>query len=342
MPPVSAVLEAELEDQGPREPPPEPRTLTVRRSMGDRIFRALAVAGGSSTLLIMGLIGLFLVVKAIQPLREAGWHFLTTFEWIPDGIPDQMGPLFGIGAMLLGTLISATIGVIIAVPISVGAALFISHYSPRKLRGPLTTLIDLMAAIPSLIFGLWGLYYLQPRLNGVTHFLADNLGFIPIFKTTVPFYGNSLFVVGIVLALMIIPIITSVTRAVMAQVPPANCEAALALGGTRWGMARRVVLPHSRSGIIGASMLGLGRALGETIAVALILSLSFDVSPHILQPGGGSIAGLIANSFGESTEFGRDALIAAGLVLFVVTLLVNMLARWVVNRAVSSKGLDTA
>ncbi len=336
------MLEEELEERGPREPPPEPRTLTVKRSRGDRIFRMLAVAGGCSTLLIMGLIGFFLVVKAIQPLREAGWHFLTTFEWIPDGIPDQTGPLFGVGAMLAGTLISSALAVVIAVPISVGAALFISHYAPRNMRGPLTTLIDLMAAIPSLIFGLWGLYYLQPRMNGITNWLADYLGFIPIFKTTVPFYGNSLFVVGVVLGLMIIPIITSVTRAVMEQVPPANCEAALALGGTRWGMARRVILPHSRSGIIGASMLGLGRALGETIAVALILSLSFDVSPHILQPGGGSIAGLIANSFGESTEFGRDALIAAGLVLFVVTLLVNMLARWVVNRSVSSKGLDTA
>jgi len=340
---VSAVLEeAGLDAPEPSTPQPTPRSLKVRRSRGDRIFRALAVAGGCSTLLIMGLIGFFLVYKAIGPLREAGWHFLTTFEWIPDGIEGQSPPLFGIGAMLLGTLISAAIAVTIAVPISVGAALYLSHYAPRKLRGPLTTLIDLMAAIPSLIFGLWGLYYLQPRMNGITHFMADYLGFIPIFHTTVPFYGNSLFVVGVVLSLMIIPIITSVTRAVMVQVPPANCEAALALGGTRWGTARRVILPHSRSGIVGASMLGLGRALGETIAVALILSLSFDVSPHILQPGGGSIAGLIANSFGESTEKGRDALIAAGLVLFVVTLLVNMLARWVVNRSVSSKGLDTA
>ena len=182
----------------------------------------LAVAGGCSTLLIMGLIGFFLVYKAIDPLREAGWHFLTTFEWIPDGIPDQTGPLFGVGAMVVGTLISATLAVIIAVPISVGAALFISHYAPRKMRGPLTTLIDLMAAIPSLIFGLWGLYYLQPRMNGITHWMADYLGFIPIFKTTVPFYGNSLFVVGVVLALMIIPIITSVSRAVMDQVPRAQ------------------------------------------------------------------------------------------------------------------------
>ena len=336
------MLEAELEDRGPSQPPPQPRQLEVRRSRGDRIFRALAVAGGCSTLLIMGLIGFFLVYKAIDPLREAGWHFLTTFEWIPDGIEGQQGPLFGVGAMLVGTLVSSAIAVCIAVPISVGAALYLSTYAPRKLRGPLTTLIDLMAAIPSLIFGLWGLYYLQPRMNGMTHWMADYLGWIPIFKTTVPFYGNSLFVVGVVLSMMIIPIITSVTRAVMDQVPPANCEAALALGGTRWGTARKVILPHSRSGIIGASMLGLGRALGETIAVALILSLSFDVSPHILQPGGGSIAGLIANTFGESSEFGRNALIAAGLVLFVVTLLVNMLARWVVNRSASMKGLDTA
>jgi phosphate transport system permease protein len=194
-------------------------------------------------------------------------------------------------------------------------------------------LIDLLAAIPSVIYGIWGLYWLQPHLLGTTRWLTDHLGFIPVFHTDRRVFGNSMFVAGLVVALMILPIIASVTREVLSQVPRQRCEAALALGGTRSGMIRAVVLPFGRSGIVGAAMLGLGRAMGETIAIALILSINYRVTSQILAPGGGSVAGLIANNFGEAQGTGRSALIAAGLVLFVLTLLVNLGARVIVNRA---------
>jgi phosphate transport system permease protein len=194
-------------------------------------------------------------------------------------------------------------------------------------------MIDLLAAVPSLIYGMWGLYWLQPRLAGTSRWLSVHASFIPIFKTSRPVFGSSMFVAGLVVAVMIVPIIASVSRDVFAQVPRVDCEGALALGGTRWGMIRKVVLPFGRSGVIGAAMLGLGRALGETIAVVLILSINFKVTSHILEPGGGSVAALIANQFGEASETGRAALIAAGLALFVLTLVVNMAARLVVNRS---------
>lgn len=287
----------------------------------------------------MALIALFLVVQAIDPIRTAGWHFLTEFQWIPDGLDNGDGvlrPLFGVGAVLYGTVVCAVIALVFAVPVAVATAIFINEYAPRRLRGVLTGIIDLLAAVPSLIYGLWGLTALQPRMNGITNFLATKLSFIPFFETDVPFFGNSLFMAGLVLSLMILPIITSVSREVFGQVPRANCEAALALGGSRWGMVRHVILPHGRSGVVGGAMLGLGRALGETIAVAVILGATFDVSSRILQPGGNTIAALIANQFGEASEFGRNALIAAGLALFVLTLLVNLAARAVVNRSANA------
>jgi phosphate transport system permease protein len=198
------------------------------------------------------------------------------------------------------------------------------------------TLLDLLAAIPSLIYGMWGLYYLQPRLEGTSRWLTDHLGFIPIFDTSRPVFGSSMFVAGIVVGLMVLPIVASVTREVLAQAPRGVCEASLALGSSRWGMIRSVILPFGRSGIVGAAMLGLGRALGETIAIALILSFNFRLHTEILSPGGGSVAGLIANNFGEAGEAQRHALVAAGLALFVITLVVNTGARVIVNK--TSKG----
>ncbi len=332
-------------DQGlagsePALEPPEPRVIDPGRTRGDKVFRAVSVAGGSSSLVILGLIFLFLLLQSIEPLREMGWRFLTEFDWAPDFVNEDGRRIFGIGALLFGTVLSSVIALVLAVPVAVATAVFVNEYAPRRLRMALTTLIDLLAAVPSLIFGLWGLYYLQPRLEGTTRFIADYFGWIPIFEVRTPLVGNSPFMAGVVLALMIVPIVASVSREVMSQVPRMNCEAALALGGTRWGMVRHVVLPHGRSGIIGASMLGLGRALGETIAVALILSPLFDITPRILEPGGNSIAANIALAFNESGEFGRKALIASGFALFLVTLLVNMAARSVVNRAVSARGLD--
>ena len=184
------------------------------------------------SLIVMGLIAVFLVRDALPSIRKVGRSFFTTFEWDPDGDPAK----YGIGAALFGTFAASFIAVLVAVPISVGTALFINEYSPRKLKRALVTLVDLLAAIPSLIFGLWGLAVLQPSLDGPARWLSDWLGFIPIFKTQVPIFGSSLFVSGIILAIMIVPIITSIACAVMSEVPRDYCEAALALGGTKAGI----------------------------------------------------------------------------------------------------------
>lgn len=311
-----------------------PRELSVPRATGDKVYRGITVASAMASLLVMVLIAAFLLKEAWPALSVAGADFFTVFEWLPDDEPAR----FGIGSMLFGTVVAAMIALVVAVPVSLGTALFIREYAPLKIRRALVTGVDLLAAIPSLVFGLWGLAYLQPKLDGPAQWLTDWLGFIPIFKTTVPIYGSSLFVSGLVLALMIVPIITSVAIAVMNEVPRVYCEAALALGGTKAGMIREVILPFSRGGLIGASMLGLGRALGETIAIALILSSDFRIPSNVLSPGGASIAGTIALKFGEAGEAGRSALIAAGLVLFVLTLLVNVVARIVVSRTKAPKG----
>ncbi|MCU1486312.1 MAG: pstC [Actinomycetia bacterium] len=316
----------------PVDRPSERRDLHDTPTTGDRVFRSVVTAAAWSVLLLLGLIALFLGIQAWPALHDAGGSFFTVFEWDPDGTGH-----FGIAALVAGTVIIALIALVVAMPVSIGTALFINEYAPAKARRALTTLIDLLAAIPSLIFGMWGVMYLSPKLDGTTLWLSEHLGFIPIFHTSRAVFGSSMFVCGLVVTLMIVPIITSVTREVISQAPRATCEAALALGGSRWGMIRRVLLPYGRSGIVGASMLGLGRAMGETIAIALILSFNYDITPHILEPGGGSIAGLIANNFGESGDAGRHALVAAGLTLFVLTLGVNMVARFVVRKSAPSR-----
>jgi phosphate transport system permease protein len=313
-------------------PVPEPRQIDPGHTTGDRIFRFISAAAAASVLAILGLVALFLCLEAWPALRGAGFSFLTTFEWNPDGTPAH----FGIAALVYGTAMIAVIALVVAVPVAVGSALFVNEYAPARLGRPLVTLLDLLAAVPSLIYGMWGLYYLQPLLMGPSRWLTDHLGFIPFFHTNRPVFGSSMFIAGIVVGLMVLPIIASVTREVLSQAPRAVCEAALALGGSRWGMIRTVILPFGRSGIVGAAMLGLGRALGETIAIALILAFNFKITTEVLSPGGGSIAGLIANNFGEAGEAQRHALIAAGLALFVITLIVNTVARLIVNR--TSKG----
>jgi phosphate transport system permease protein len=313
-------------------PLPEPRSIDPGLSPGDKVFKLVAAAGASSVLVILGLVAIFLFVDAAPALKVAGFKFLTTFEWNPDGLPAQ----FGIAAVMYGTTMIAIIALVVALPIAVGSALFVNEYAPGRLGRPLVALLDLLAAVPSLIYGMWGLYYLQPHLMGSSRWLTDHLGFIPFFHTTRPVFGSSMFMAGIVVGLMVLPIVASVTREVLSQAPRAVCEAALALGGSRWGMIRSVILPFGRSGIVGAAMLGLGRALGETIAIALILSFNFRPQTEILAPGGGSVAGLIANNFGEAGEGQRHALVAAGLALFIITLIVNTVARLIVNK--TSKG----
>jgi phosphate transport system permease protein len=315
-----------------------PRTISRGRSGGDRAYRGIAAGAGLLTLVILFLIGLFLLIRSLPAFRLMGWAFFTTSTWEPDGIKHQ----FGIAAVLYWTFIIAIVALVIAVPISIACALFINEYASRRFRRPLTAVVDLLAAIPSVIYGIWGLVFLQPHLVAVSAWLSTNLGFIPIFKTSGVNYTGSAFIAGVVVSLMVMPICTSVMREVFSQTPPGEKEAALALGASRWGMIRAVVIPFGRGGIIGGAMLGFGRALGETIAVALIISTFFMVSPEILSgQGANSVAALIALYFGEASQtYGIPALMAAGLTLFAVTLIVNFMASLVVARSRSGKGLE--
>jgi phosphate transport system permease protein len=313
------------------------RRILPSRGRADRAYRRLATGAGLFTLLILVLIGLFLVLRALPAFRQMGLAFLTTTVWQPDGTRHQ----FGIAAVMYWTVVIGVIALLIAVPVSIAAALFINEYAPRKLRRPLTALVDLLAAIPSVIYGIWGLAFLQPQFVGVSKWITDNLGFVPFFKTDNTNYAGSALIAGIIVSLMVVPICASVMREVFSQAPAGEKEAALALGASRWGMIRAVVLPFGRGGIIGGAMLGFGRALGETIAVALVISPITLISPHILQSGTNSVAALIALQFGEASQkYGIPALMAAGLSLFAVTLVVNFFASIIVARSRSGKGVD--
>ncbi|MEW1699916.1 phosphate ABC transporter permease subunit PstC [Streptomyces sp. NPDC093249] len=295
---------------------------------GDRVFRGLSRGSGITLLVIMAAIAVFLSYRAVLAVSKDSTNFFTTFEWNPAGSP----PVFGIAVLAFGTVVSSVIAMAIAVPVAIGIALFISHYAPRKLAKPLAYVVDLLAAVPSIIYGLWGAIFLVPYLDGLNKWLDQYFGWTYVFDKAQDGLARNLFTVGILLAIMILPIITNVTREVFLQAPKMHEEAALALGATRWEVIRMAVLPFGRSGIISASMLGLGRALGETMAVAVVLSPSFVISGHLLDPGGGTFAQNIAAKFNEANEFGRDALIASGLVLFAITLLVNGAARWIIGR----------
>ncbi len=329
--------DATLELLRPEGSGPSPRPIKVARTAGDRLFRRLATGAGISAFVIMGLIGLFLFVRAVPAVRESGLSFLTEFEWRDT----PQNPVFGIAAIMYWTFVVALFALIVAVPLSIGTALFLTEYSPPSLKNPLRSLVDLLAAVPSLIYGMWGLFFLQPMLIGVAAWIGTYLDVIPFFRTSegAPL-ASSAFVAGLVVALMIVPLCTSVMREVFSQAPPAEKEGALALGATRWGMIRTVVLPFGRGGIVGGSMLGLGRALGETIAVAIIISPIFDVKASILTSGANGVAPHIALRFGEATKLGLSALMAAGLALFAVTLIVNMCAAFVVSRSRSGKGVE--
>lgn len=319
-------------------PPPEPPTGTPRGKArpGDRIFLGLSKGSGITLLVIMAAIAAFLSYRAVLAISKDEANFLTTFEWNPAGDP----PVFGIAVLAFGTIVSSLIAMVLAVPVAIGIALFISHFAPRRLAGPIAYVVDLLAAVPSIIYGLWGAVFLVPYLDGLNKWLNEYLGWTYIFERTSEGLARNLFTVGILLAIMILPIITNVTREVFLQSPKMHEEAALALGATRWEVIRMAVLPFGRSGIISASMLGLGRALGETMAVAVVLSPSFVLSGHLLDPGGGTFAQNIAAKFNEADEFGRDALIASGLVLFVITLLVNGAARAIIARRKEYSGAN--
>jgi phosphate transport system permease protein len=303
----------------------------------DRAYRRIAAAAGVLTFGLMGLIAAFLWIEGSPALRKMGYRFFTTSVWRPDAET----PVFGVTALVYGTVIISLIAVILAVPVSMATALYIVEYAPRSLRRPLTALVDLLAAVPSLIFGIWGLLYLTPKMFGLGVWLDSWVGAVLFpFDAKTDTYRGSLFIAGVVVAVMVTPIITSVCREVFSQAPRVECEGALALGGTRWGMIRAVVLPFGRGGVVGGSMLGLGRAMGETIAVALVLNATTEVKPHILDEGGSSVASHIALSFPEAADFGVRALMAAGLTLFGLTLMVNMAASVIVARSRSGAGVE--
>jgi phosphate transport system permease protein len=271
----------------------------------------------------------FLVVRAWPAVRTAGGDFFTERQWFPDATPAR----FGIAALVWGTLVSSVLALAVAVPVAMGSALYVTEYARPVVGRWIGYLVDVLAAVPSVVYGLWGLLFLVPRMVPAQRFLAHHLGFIPFFANPDDVYGKSVFAASVVLALMILPIVAAVSREVFRQVPRDLREAALALGATRWEVIRTSVLPSSRSGVIGAVILGLGRALGETIAVALVLAATFDVKLRILQPGGNTIAANVATKFGEAGDVGRSALIASGLILFAITLAATVAARAVIRRS---------
>ena len=308
----------------------------------DKIFGRLVIVAGWLLLGILAAIAVFLVVKAVPALQKNTANFLTYKQWSPDGtktaangIDDVAHPQFGIEALAFGTVFTALIGLVIAVPVAIGVALFIAFYAPRRIAQLLGYIVDLLAAVPSVVYGLWGLIFLVPHLIPLSKWLTRYFSWIPIIGTDGGF-GKSVFAASLVLGVMILPIIAAISREVFLQVPQTQREAALALGATRWEMIRIAVLPFGKSGVISATVLGFGRALGETIAVALVLSSNFNIVYKIFTPGGNTIAANIANQYGDAGKIGLGALIASGLVLFVITLIVNLAARWIAGRGISS------
>ncbi|MDP2292124.1 MAG: phosphate ABC transporter permease subunit PstC [Actinomycetota bacterium] len=311
--------------------------MVARKGRGDRVFFGGASFSGLVVLATMVAVGVFLAIQAADALSATGLSFLTTAEWQPDR------GQFGIASVMIGTVLIALVAVAIALPISMGTALFITEVAPQWLRSWLVALVDLMAAVPSVVYGLWGLFLLQGQLIGLSRWLNAWFGWIPFLDvaradpnsplSSASVYTASAFIAGVVVAMMVMPISCVVMREVFSQVPMGEREGAFALGSTRWGMIRVVALPFGRGGIIGGTMLGLGRALGETIAVLLIISPRFDINFHLLEAGGNSVSSLIALRTFESSGFGLSALMAAGLTLFAVTLVVNFTASWFVARS---------
>jgi phosphate transport system permease protein len=321
----------------PTEAEPTPRDLTSTPSTGDRVFRLGMGSTGLLVLVLMGAVGFFLTIEATDALRVAGFGFLTTQEWQPET------GTFGIAGLLFFTVVIALIAVCVALPIALGTSLFITEIAPNQIKGVLVAMVDLMAAVPSVVYGLWGLKWLQGQQIGISEFINTWFGWIPIFDvagadpgsplSSPTVYTSSSFIAGTVVAMMVIPIQATVMREVFSQVPSGEREGAYALGSSRWGMIRAVALPFGRGGIIGGTMLGLGRALGETIAILLIMNPRFDVTFNVLENGTNSIAAHIALRQPEAQDFSLSALMAAGLALFGITLVVNFVASGFIARS---------
>jgi phosphate transport system permease protein len=312
---------------------PSPREISTEPRRSDKVFRGVVTTGGLSSLFILGLIAIFLAYRGFEVFREEGLGFITQADW--SVTIDESGNItesnFGLSAMLVGTILCALIAVVIAVPISVLSALFLNFYAPQWLKKILVAVIDLMAAFPSILFGIWGFLVLMPSVEYWARLINKYLGWIPLFEVNPFYFTRSPFIAGVVLAIMIIPIITSVSREIFAQAPLDRIQAAFALGATRWAMIKAVVIPHGRSGVVGGAMLGLGRAMGETVAVFTVLNIVFQVNWHILLGAGGNVASLIILKFSEAGDYEIKALMAAGLVLFLLTLAVNAIADVIVK-----------
>jgi phosphate transport system permease protein len=322
----------------PSEPRPR-RSLKSRPTGADFAFRGITSTSAIVVLLIMLLVGGFLALRASNALKVAKFHFLTETRWEPDAHH------FGIAGVLTGTILIGVVAVCFAVPLATATALFISEYAPARLKPTFISMVDLMAAVPSIVYGLWGFFLLQNKVVPFAQWISEHFGWLPflgintegyekgspISQNTV--FTSSTFIAGLVVAFMVTPVMCAVMREAFTQAPVGEREGAYALGGTKWGMIRTVVLPFGKGGMIGGSMLGLGRALGETIAVYMVLSVVPAFQPNIFQNGGSSVSSLIALRYGEAGKFSLSALFAAGLALFVMTLAINFAASSIVARS---------
>ncbi len=308
-----------------------PPRIAAKRRPGDLWFSGTAVFAGSMIVVTLAAVAIFLIVQSLPAFGadSQSASLLTTNFW------DYVGPL------LFGTIWAAFLALLVAVPLSLGIALFITHYAPRRLAQGLGYIVDLLAAVPSVVFGLWGILVFAPSVVPTYRWLNENLGWIPLFSGQVLNSGRTILTAALVLAVMVVPIITAICREIFLQTPRLHEEAALALGATRWEMIRMAVLPFGRSGIVSAAMLGLGRALGETMAVAMVLSATGTVSLQLFTSTNPStIAANIALTFPEAYGANINVLIATGLILFVVTFAVNAIARWIVSRRKEFSGAN--
>ncbi|SFT61745.1 phosphate ABC transporter membrane protein 1, PhoT family (TC 3.A.1.7.1) [Actinopolyspora lacussalsi subsp. righensis] len=313
----------------PPTPPEQPGGKKKVVRLGDRLFQGVATGSGIFVVTIIAAIGLFLLVRAIPALHANEANFLFSGQW-RTGDPENMA--FGIVDLAWITVASSLVALIIAMPVAGGIALFLTQYAPKVLARPFAYVVDLLAAVPSVIYGLWGALVLAPVLKPVALWINGTLGWIPIFADgNVPANsGSNVFTAGIVLAVMILPIITGVAREVFERTPSAQIEGALALGATKWEVVRTTVWPFGRSGFVGGAMLGLGRALGETVALTVILSYTFEGPHYSIFDAGATFASRIALGSAEfNNHLTVGAYIAAGLVLFISTFAVNALARWI-------------
>jgi phosphate transport system permease protein len=320
-----------MEDAAAQTDRDVPIFLHVSETPADRVFRGAQAGAAGLVLFLLVAVTVFLAWKGWPALHESGFHFLTDTEWNPDAHH------FGVAPLLLGSIAIAVVAVLFAAPVSLATALVINEYAPPWLRSWLISIVDVLATIPSIVYGFWGLMVLSSLQQGTAQWIVHYFGFIPfarIPQPSNPQYNESIFAAGLVCALTLVPIITSVSREVMSQAPRDACEAALGLGGTKWGMITDVILPFSRDGIVGGILLGFGRGLGETMIVVLVLSPANHVTAAIMGPNGlGAIAKEITENFSAGSPIEKSALILAGLALFATTLAVNAIARTIVLRS---------